>query len=413
MAWSGDVQERNYDQGWADADTLQANLDATVQERNYLPGEFGTGSIMQSGSDGDVQLFDYFDYLNVFGWWKEPDYDPPYLDNQDPLPSATGVDKDDFVEFDLLDDYTGVVLSTVRVYVEGNIAYNGATDVFNSPYDEVDSARTVITDGHRFVVDKSVWWDSSSTVSVRIVAEDNSGNLLDTTYNFDVEDYLNPSIDTNAPTGTGVVESSDITFSTKDESGGSGIDSATINATVDGTPAITSGAFQAGFTGSIIGNAFNGYDVVITPDVDLDSGASYGVSVSVDDLDGNSAIPLVWYFTVQDWLGPAISPTSPLSSAVGVSVDTNIMVEVTDETGLTSDSVTVEVDKDGLGFDLAYEQGGTPEFKDGWNGTNSAVSPITGGYRITIDPEEDFQAATLIQVRVVAEDSGGNPARLV
>lgn len=348
----------------------------------------------------------------TYNFDTKTDLAAPVLSNQDPAPSATGQDKNKNIEFDLTDAISGVDLDTVRIYVEGNLAYRGDTDLFQSPYDGVDSDRTAISQGHSFVIHKAASWASSASISVRVVADDIAGNSLDTTYSFTVEDYVDPIIDTPAPVGPNAVETTNITFSTKDV-GGSGIDSSTINVTVNGTAAITNGAFQTGFGGTITGNLFNGYDVDIDPAAKLDSGADYEIVVDVDDLDGNSATQLVWYFTVRDWQGPAIEPITPLNGATGVSVSTNITVEITDETALVANSITIEIDKDGGGFEYAYKQGETPAFKSGWNGTNSSVSPITGGYRIVVDPEENFQAATLIQVRVIALDANGNPTRLV
>jgi hypothetical protein len=117
-------------------------------------------------------------------------------------------------------------------------------------------------------------------------------------------DTSGPVVDTNSPTGTGAALNGNISFSTK-EVGGIGVDTATINVTVDdGTTvfnAIVNGVFQSGWDGvasAITANAFNGFDVVIDPVGNLVELLLHTVDVNVDDLLGNST-NFNWTFTTE------------------------------------------------------------------------------------------------------------------
>jgi hypothetical protein len=342
----------------------------------------------------------------------------PYIESQDPAPFASGVGRNKIIEFDLLDINSDLLLSSVLIYVEGALAYRGDTDTFIAPYNDGGSARSVVVGppaGHHFAIDKSVAWDSYSTVTVRVVATDSLLQSLDTTYQFYIEDWAAPTIDTPFPAHTtlDVSETSLISFSTHDPSG-SGIDSATINCTVNGTDAIINGVFETGWDGVgslIAANGTDGYDVTIEKVDPMGSYELHTVIANADDNSGNSAPQLLWWFRTEDYLGPLVAPVDPTNGQSAVPVTNHVIVDVTDEQLVSSNSVKVEVDL-GFGFVLAYEQGAFTEFKSGYDGPDSGITTISGGYRVTIDLTTDFPLATEVSIRVTADDPEGNPERL-
>jgi len=115
----------------------------------------------------------YYDFLTE-------DTEPPYLDNLNPAPDAVDVPLDSDVSLDILDNGIGVGRTTVRLWVDGILAYDGYN--FLSPYDGPDAYQGTVVDGYRFVVDPTTDFDSYQTVEIHAEAEDWSSNLLDGYY---------------------------------------------------------------------------------------------------------------------------------------------------------------------------------------------------------------------------------------
>jgi hypothetical protein len=379
---------------------------------------------------GSAKLYpsynDFHTFMGLYTGMQEeeqnyilPDLFPPELQNQDPAPTSMGQDRNTVIEFDLVDDESSVNLSTVLIYVEGALAYRGDLDTFISPFTGGLSARTVIPYGHHFVLDKQqspYKYGSYASVSVRVVAYDNpyvgTPNLLDETYSFHIEDYLAPVISAQDPIGTGADENSHISFRLSD-TGESGVDLSTLDVTVNGQGAISGGTFQPGWNGtssSIIANGFNGYDVVIDKTSSYGTYEWYTVTVAVRDNE-NNLLNSSWTFQTRDWLGPLVVPVDPVSGQSNVDVETNIIIDIYDERGVKSNSILIRFD-DGGGFITAFEQGGTPQFKGGFNGPNSSITTIPGGYRIVMDLLSDLDYGTTYYVEVTALDPDNNPERL-
>lgn len=113
------------------------------------------------------------------------DETPPTLANIDPA-SLELVGPAHYVRFDILDAGTGqsgVNLSSVQIHVNGDLAYSGATDSFEPGYDGSHSTRTAITGGHRFCIQKTDFF-AEGYQTVAVYAEDNDGNVLNTSWQF-------------------------------------------------------------------------------------------------------------------------------------------------------------------------------------------------------------------------------------
>jgi len=341
-----------------------------------------------------------------------PDLNAPYLQNRNPGPGDTGIDPASHIYLEIVDDDEGVDLSSVLIWVQGSLAYRGDTNTFLAPFDGPMSAVVHVGNAYQVTLDRSSSFADYLTVSVRVYADDLAPiiNTLDTTYSFQTWDHSAPFVDAHAPTGVGVSKSTLITFSVADA--GIGVDLATMNVTVAGVPAISSGVLSAGFNGpgsSIVVDG-TGYNVTLQKDTNYDSYETVNVYLSVKDLLGNT-LTYNWSFEVEDYAGPLIHPVNPTNGQNDVPQDTDIVVEVTDEQSLVANSVRVRINV-GSGWVIAYQQGDTPAFKPGYDGPGSGVVAISGGYRITIDPVVDFEVSTIVSVEVSAADPEGNPERL-
>lgn len=341
-----------------------------------------------------------------------PDAEPPYLTDQDPFPGQIEVLRDKIITFTINDDNLGVRLNLCRIYVEGSLAYDGGIGSFLAPYNGVGSGIVGTPAAYIFMIQKTSDWASYGTIQVRVVAADLSPipNYLDETYQFTVEDYTAPILTDNFPVGVDRPKTTNISFTLRDV-GGSGVDSSSINCTISGAPAITNGIFVAPYNGvgsSITPNAFNGYDVVIDPTSDFGEFQNVVVNVNFKDNEGTSGAG-GWTFKVEDYLGPLITPLSPVNGQLGVQRDSNIQVKLTDQQSIVPGTL-IEIDINGGGFATAYQHG--VGFMPGWNGPASNEAESTGILQVTIDPEVDLPFAATVTVRITAEDPDGNPERL-
>jgi hypothetical protein len=213
----------------------------------------------------------------------------------------------------------------------------------------------------------------------------------------------------NSPTGTGVVKNTPVYFELSDV-GGSGIDQASLDVTIGGVAAITAGVFQAPFSGSIVANGSNGFDVTINKATDYGSYATISVVISVDDLEGQHA-GFNWSFQIEDYLGPLVAPVSPTAGEPDVPLSANIQLRLQDENEVVLSTVRVYVDQGG-GYELAFDGSVVPQFKPGWDGPLSSLTGPDNNRLIVIDKVGSLPPNTLITVKAIADDPDGNPERL-
>lgn len=346
-----------------------------------------------------------------------PDVEPPYLDNQNPAPLEIDVIPGKTIYFEVLDNAGGKGMDpdTIQIWVEGNLAYDGFTNTFQAGYDGVGSARYVIGNGYGFNIDKVGVYDQYQWVTVRCYGEDLAAiaNIIDETWQFRIEDTTDPTF-TNFDPPQGATDQAadcDISFSVEDI--GSGVDWFTVNVTIEAVPAIINGVIQPEFSGpntSVLPNGANGYDVVLDRTVNHSSASPVLVYVNAKDNEANEGSDS-WTFGVEDWQGPIVTPISPTNNELEVPLDTSVTVDIEDDSGIIVAGFTVEIDR-GDGWELAYENGGSPAFKVGFDGPGSSIISLPDGYRVVIDPVDDFGPAETIYVRVTAEDPTGNPSEI-
>lgn len=388
-AWYADIDTANDDANFAGTAPSYPALSAAT-------GEFYSFFGLDSGMQEEEQT--------AFA----PDTTAPVVSNRIPDIDDTGVAVGTNIQFDLTDLDPGLDMATVEIYIESTLAYRGDTDTFIAPYGGAGSTKSSISNGWQFLFNPASDFPSWELVSVQVIADDLNGNHLDTTYTFRIEDTNAPTLVNESPTGSGVSQSANISFELHDD--GSGVDSGTLTVVVDGDAAIVNGVFQPPWTGTIVANLFNGYDVTINaPGGGWPSYDIIDVEISVDDVAANHA-DLAWSFSVEDVLGPRVIPVAPVSGDPEVSVTASIEIRFQDEHEVVLTSMKVYIDQ-GSGFELAYEGGGSPAFKPGWDGPASALTGAVNNRLLTIDKVGSLPPNTLITVWVFAQDPDGNPER--
>ena len=106
---------------------------------------------------------------------------PPVLGNQTPTPGSSVVSLGT-IAFSFEDNLTSVSLTSMVVYINGRLAFSGASGWQNSWGGQIE-VRAIGIDMELFPPTPFL---SGSTVSVRALAEDFSGNRADQTYSFTV-----------------------------------------------------------------------------------------------------------------------------------------------------------------------------------------------------------------------------------
>lgn len=106
----------------------------------------------------------------------------PVLEDPIPPPSSFAP-ADTRISFKVRDETTAVEITTLRVYIEGELAFSGGYDGWQNNW----SGRIEV-EHHQLSVEmwRDILFDTGSIVTVRIVAQDLMGNELDTSYNFSV-----------------------------------------------------------------------------------------------------------------------------------------------------------------------------------------------------------------------------------
>jgi len=107
------------------------------------------------------------------------DVTPPYSANKVPVSDAEGIAWDADIEFDVLDDMSGVVEASTVIYVGGVLAWTGGVQQVGFSVTE-----SVIAGGYHYVINPDIDFGNHETVAVRLITEDASGNSLDETWSF-------------------------------------------------------------------------------------------------------------------------------------------------------------------------------------------------------------------------------------
>ena len=105
---------------------------------------------------------------------------------------------------------------------------------------------------------------------------------------------------------------------------------------------------------------------------------------------------------------PLVTPVDPTKNKSGVSSASSINFTLTSDLTIV-DPWTVEIDRGGE-FELALTYNGAAVFEPLFQGEDSDVSAVAGGYNVTIDPQSPFNPSQSVTVRVTALDNLGQAA---
>lgn len=223
-----------------------------------------------------------------------------------------------------------------------------------------------------------------------------ANSMIPVSWSFTTEDATAPVIANWSPTGTGIPLGQDVVFEVTDT--GSGVDLTMLYVTIDGVSAVAAGVAQPNYSISTVAIA-GGWEVTVGHP-DLPSLTTIPVFVSVADVGGNPASQ-GWSYETADTFAPQVSDNTP--TGTGVPVTTDVSFKITDVgAGVDPDSIVVYI-----GGILAYD--GTTGFQAGFQGLNSAVTVIAGGYQIVIDKQAEYAGLTSFLVSVDAQDLQAPP----
>ncbi len=289
-------------------------------------------------------------YTYSFDTETAVDVIPPYVQNENPLPSATNVLRNTNIYFEVIDDDSGADLSTIDASVEGAlIVDNGVT--------QPGFAVTVtpIANGYSFDYNPTTDFAYDQIVNISIDASDLAvpANVMSTyNYSFTIEsatpDTLPPVVQNTipAPGDSNVAVSTNVYLEVVDT--GNGIDLTTVDLTVDGNLIVDNGVVQPGYTVTVTVIA-NGYSFDYDPTVDFPTDYTVNISVDASDLavPANAMTTYNYSFDTLDTIPPQMDPLNPSDPddlATDVPVDSNVTFnfnEEMDNTTLDASSVIV------------------------------------------------------------------------
>ena len=146
--------------------------------------------------------------------------------------------------------------------------------------------------------------DSNNTIVYSLPIFNNqlytgTNNAITGTEIWTLSDVSNPTISNQSPadSSTGVDVGANVSFRTDDED--LGVDSDTLDVTIEGDEAITDGSCQSGYSCSITAYGDNGYNVSINPSANFDYSREINVEVNIADLDGDNTASSSWSFTTE------------------------------------------------------------------------------------------------------------------
>ena len=117
--------------------------------------------------------------------------------NRNPDTNETGALVTTNIALDIADlTALGIDLAATDVFINGTLAYDGATDTFQTGFDGPASARTAPdADTTRITIDPTTSFTSEQVVTVRVVADTaGGGNAIDISYTFTVQDLTPPAL---------------------------------------------------------------------------------------------------------------------------------------------------------------------------------------------------------------------------
>lgn len=225
----------------------------------------------------------------------------PFIGRIHPEEDTTRNPRRGHLELDLLDAYGsgGVKETSIRVTVDGELAFSGADGTFRSPFDSPESSIDSYGyggedgyDGYRIRLQPTEDFGSYRLVIVNALFEDASGQAVDRTYGFRVEDYVEPAPSVQSPPSGALRVDPETPVLVVVDDFESGIDAASLMVHVNGDLAYSDGEFLEPFDDP--GSSFepldaDGYQyrLDLRRRGPFRSAERVDVEVTVDDNEGN------------------------------------------------------------------------------------------------------------------------------
>jgi hypothetical protein len=197
------------------------------------------------------------------------------------------------------------------------------------------------------------------------------------------------------PGATDVLVTASVTFDILDL-GGSGVDQFRTTVTFNGTPVITNGIFQSGYSGTFTPIP-TGFTVTITPDDGFPYNGSVTVYITGGDLNPlpNLMVPVSWSFAIEEELiAPHVSNNTPVGQYQAL--DAHVTFDISDDGPLPLDPSSIVVTIGGV---TAYA--GNVQL----NSFVVITTPIVGGLHFDIQAPADWTAGLPVTVTVDADDT--------
>jgi hypothetical protein len=145
----------------------------------------------------ETELWDYSGHQSVFSHsFSTATGFRPYLVLCSPAPGSVRNPPDGLFSFAIIENDGSVIPSTIRIYVRGALAFNGATSSFLPPFDGGQSLFETDTyegfDGYKLTFARTSDFPSYQLVEVRGLATNVIGNEMDETYSFRIADMESP-----------------------------------------------------------------------------------------------------------------------------------------------------------------------------------------------------------------------------
>lgn len=247
---------------------------------------------------------------DVFIGFEGLDSTAPQVQNQVPVPSATGVLVTSNVFLEIVDDPggSGVDLASVDIDLDGVPAVVAGVAQAGYP-----TSIIAITDGYSFDINPDVNLTFNDTIPVQVDAQDLAliPNVMTTVnYDFDTEigDTSGPILEnqTPAPDAIDVARDTTIVMDIVDPptTPTFGVDLATINIQVNGDDAVVGGVVQSGWSGNITVQG-SGFRVALLRDTDFVLFENVLVEVQAADLIAGNPLDTSYTFKIDEGLTDA------------------------------------------------------------------------------------------------------------
>lgn len=239
----------------------------------------GTSPTYPTHNDGDLLLGTNvgIQKYNVTG--LTPDPDPPYLQNQVPLPTTTGVSQSTTVTLEVVDAVSGTDGTSVVITVAGTIAWQSGAQ-----QNGFGVVATVVGGGFKYVITPPADLPEWEWIVVGVVADDLAPvpNTLSTSYQFQTSDITGPVLQNQnpAPGQGGVNLASNVVLEVVTT--GVSVNEGSVIIKVAGVTAYSGGAQQSGFTVGKLA-ILGGFRYTVNPDTDFPSFTPVQIEVYAED----------------------------------------------------------------------------------------------------------------------------------